>query len=98
VQESGPPVTIFTFDATSSSDEEDLPATLLVRWDWESDGIFDTDFSTNKSLDHHYTGVGTYKITLEVMDSENLGNSKTKTLFITGTVTEVTTDSISSIT
>jgi hypothetical protein len=54
-------VTIFTFDATSSSDEEDLPATLLVRWDWESDGIFDTDYSTNKSLDHQYTGVGNIK-------------------------------------
>jgi len=96
--ETGPPVTIFTFNASSSTDKEDLPATLQVRWDWESDGNFDTDYSTNKILNYQYNQPGTFQITLEVMDSENLANAITKSLIITGTLPGVTTDSVVNIT
>lgn len=96
--ETGSPISVFTFDASSSTDSEDLPGTLVVRWDWESDGLFDTDFSTNKILEHQYSIPGTYHVTLEVKDSKELGNSVTKSVTVEGHMPEVLTDTISNIT
>jgi PKD repeat protein len=76
----GTVLTIFNFDATSCSDPEDLTETLQVRWDWENDGLFDTDFSTNKVLNHQFTEVGTYQVILEVKDTKGLSTSTVKTL------------------
>lgn len=95
--ESGTNQTMFTFDASPSTDNEDPPSSLLVRWDWENDGLFDTDFSTNKVLSYQYDLPGTYQITLEVKDSEQLGNSLTKSLTVNGMAPAVTTDTISGI-
>ena len=76
-------------------DKEDLVSTLQTRWDWENDGIFDADYSTNKILNHQFTEVGTYQITLEVKDTKNLSNSMTKSLVVTaGQLPSVITDSV----
>ena len=40
--------TNFIFDASVSSDIEDAGSVLQVRWDFEDDGVWDTDFSENK--------------------------------------------------
>jgi len=50
--------TLFTFDASASSDLEDLPADLKVRWDWESDGRWDTDFSSEKTINKGFNPKG----------------------------------------
>ena len=57
--------TVFVFDASGVSDLEDEEADLQVRWDWESDSIFDTEYSTNKVTEHQFTVGGTYYITME---------------------------------
>ena len=72
--------TVFTFDAIGSTDVEDDPTTLQVHWDWTNDGIWDTEFSSNKTIKHRYTEAGIYTIVLEVKDSEGLVNSVTKLL------------------
>jgi hypothetical protein len=95
--DTGIPGTTFTFDASATSDAEDAPAALLVRWDWETDGLFDTDFSTNKVLSRQFTQPGTFLITLEVKDLKGLGHAITKSLTITGKIPEVLTDTISEI-
>ncbi len=77
---SGTNLTAFTFDASGSSDSEDETSVLKVRWDWNNDGAWDTDYSTTKIATHQYTVAGTYTIVLEVEDSEYLTNSTTKTL------------------
>jgi hypothetical protein len=94
---SGTLETIFSFNATGSSDREDLAAGIQVRWDWETDGLFDTDFSANKILDHQFTQLGTFQVTLEVKDSKDLGNSVTKTLVVEGMIPSVTTDTVINI-
>ena len=66
----GYPTTIFTFDASSSSDAETPLSELQVRWDWEDDGIWDTNWSTKKQAEHQYAQHGTYKVRLEVMDTD----------------------------
>ena len=46
--------TIFTVDAGGSSDSEDDLDSLLVRWDWENDMMWDTDYSLSKTATHMY--------------------------------------------
>ncbi|MDH4123277.1 MAG: PKD domain-containing protein, partial [Thermoplasmata archaeon] len=64
----------FSFNATSSSDLEDGTGLLQVRWDWEGDGTWDTNWSYNKSASHLFTVPGNYSVKLEVMDSGNMTN------------------------
>ena len=60
----------FTFDASGVSDLEDPVSALQVRWDWESDSVFDTGFSTTKIIKHKFTSGGTMNVTLEVKDTK----------------------------
>ncbi|RLF39739.1 MAG: hypothetical protein DRN21_03195, partial [Thermoplasmata archaeon] len=41
--------TIFSFDASCSSDAQDPEPALQVRWDWENDGVYDTPYTTTKT-------------------------------------------------
>ncbi|MGB2825758.1 MAG: PKD domain-containing protein, partial [Thermoplasmata archaeon] len=70
--EEGPPGTIFTFDASSSYDLEDPVELLLVQWDWNGDGLWDTPLSTEKVAEHQYVSEGAYTVFLRVVDTDNL--------------------------
>src|SRR6267143_1267775 len=60
-----------TFDASTSSDS-DPSATLQARWDWESDGTWDTLFSSTLTATHAFVTPGTYNVKLEIQDSHAL--------------------------
>jgi uncharacterized protein (TIGR02145 family) len=66
--------TTFTFDASGVKDLEDPVADLQVRWDWESDSVFDTDFSVNKIIEHKFIIGGTLYVTVEVKDTKGKTN------------------------
>jgi hypothetical protein len=59
------------FDASTSTDQAD-PTSLVYRWDWEGDGIWDTDFTAEKTALHWYTNEGTYASRLEVRNAMGL--------------------------
>jgi uncharacterized protein (TIGR02145 family) len=80
--ETGNLETIFSIDASNSSDTEDDASNLLVRWDWSSDGTWDTEFSTNKLINRQFSEAGTYTIVLEVKDSKGLLRSTNKRLLV----------------
>lgn len=82
---------IFTVDAGICSDYADPVDVLQVRWDWENDGVWDTNFSTSKIATHQYTTEGTKTIKLEVKDTDGLTDSTTNQIVInrTGTVTDI---------
>jgi len=65
--------TEFVFDAGISVDDEG--SALVVRWDWNGDGTWDTNWSSNMTVVHTYTSIGTYTVKLEIMDSH--GNTNT---------------------
>ena len=87
--------TIFTFDASACSDNEDPVTDLLVKWDWEGDGSWDTDYSTVKIVIHQYNLPGTYTVKLEVKDTSGLTFTTEQTLIVlpgseeTGTLTDI---------
>jgi len=70
--ESGDTNTSFTFNASTSSDREDDFAILEVRWDWDNDSMWDTEFSTNKIIEYQYLTAGEYIVRMQIKDSGGL--------------------------
>ncbi len=65
----GDTTTIFTFDASNSSDNEDIKEKLSVRWDWNDDGIWDTSFQSELKALFRFTTKGMKYIKMELSDS-----------------------------
>ena len=74
--------TVFTFDASESSDLETEVDELQVRWDWDSDGVFDTPFDAEKVVQHQFLVQGTYAVTMEIKDQFAGVSTLTKELTI----------------
>ena len=60
--------TVFHFDARKSMDHETVDGGLMIRWDWESDLIWDTPYSLQKEEVRRFDKPGWYYITMQVMD------------------------------
>ena len=64
--------TEFEFMAFDSTDAEDPMETLEVRWDFESNGEWNTEYDIEKIAFHRYETPGIYTATLEVKDTGGL--------------------------
>ncbi len=84
----GPVGTTFTFDARPSSDDKTPRGALSVRWDWTSDGNWDTNWAYEKVLTRTIRIPGIYTITLQVRDLATLTDQATESV----TVIDATTD------
>lgn len=86
---SGAMDTVFTFDASGSSDAHDNIDCLVVRWDFEDDGTWDTDYSSEKTVSHRFAKYTDNRVVLEVKNRNGLTYSLKKTVSITdqGTIT-----------
>jgi formylglycine-generating enzyme required for sulfatase activity len=75
--------TEFVFDA-SSSIEEDVPGTyLLFKWDFNNDGIWDTDWNSNPIIKRTFLpGNKKRQISLLVQGGRKLQSTISKTIFI----------------
>ena len=72
------------FDASSSVDAETAFGALEARWDWESDGDWDTEWSDDLEPTHAYALLGLYVVTVEVRDSNDLTSTATVEVTVTG--------------
>src|SRR5947199_70623 len=74
-----------TFDASSSTDS-DPSATLQARWDWDSDGTWDTTLSSSLTAQHAFAASGTYTVKLEIQDSHGFSDTDSRaiTVFASG--------------
>jgi formylglycine-generating enzyme required for sulfatase activity len=81
---SGTTETDFEFDASASTDDQDPTSELEVRWDWENDGAWDTQYSTTKTATHRYGTTGTKTIKLEVRDVGGLTGETTRDVGVNG--------------
>jgi PKD repeat protein len=69
---SGTPATIFEFDTSKSYDSQYARQTLAYRFDWNSDGIYDTVYKNKTNWRHIFSLPGRYRVTMEVKDPEGL--------------------------
>lgn len=74
--------TVFTFNASSCNDDFDPTSSLQVRWDFEGDGNWDTDWSNNKVQNHQFSNSGTYTVKLEVKDTQGLTDQYTSSVMV----------------
>jgi uncharacterized protein (TIGR02145 family) len=72
--------TQFLLNAWNTNDAEDLPSALRVRWDFESDNRWDTEYTGEKIVYHRFDLPGIYKILLEAQDTKGL--TDTTSLFV----------------
>jgi len=88
---------LITFDASASHDLEDESQTLQVRWDWNNDGSWDTNFSTGKIITHQFQELRDYTIVLEVKDQKGMVGTARKAIRISSSFPVVKTRKIESI-
>lgn len=63
---------MFVFDATSSYDAQDPLSTLMFRWSWDGDEIYETDWSSSPIAHHQFLTTGNHTVRLQVMDRGSL--------------------------
>lgn len=73
-------LTNFTFNGSKSYDETDPITSLMVRWDFEGDGTWDTDFNVEKIITRQYNTPGTYSIVMELLNTDGWTDIETKNL------------------
>lgn len=74
--------TKFELDASSSSDAETAADDLEVRWDFDGDGSWDTEYDVLKTVAVQYPIIGPVTIILEVKDATGLKDTTQQTLQI----------------
>jgi len=74
--------TKFLFDASGSSDVEDATDVLEVRWDWNNDNVYDTEFTTDKTIYKQFSETGTFIIKVQVRDSGGLTSTKADLVYV----------------
>jgi parallel beta-helix repeat protein len=80
------PATVFagdevSFDASASNDSD---GTIVgYRWDFDSNGTFDTEWLTVPAITTTFSSVGSSIVTLEVIDDEGAISSYSNTILIT---------------
>jgi uncharacterized protein (TIGR02145 family) len=79
---SGTTSTNFAFDASGSTDNETPTSQLQVRWDFDGNGSWDTNWDTDKTQNHQYSTEATYNAKLEVKDNEGLTDQYTRSITV----------------
>jgi parallel beta-helix repeat protein len=82
---SGMTCTQFAFDASGSSDPEDPPSALRVRWDFDNNGFYETDWSTTKTTTHALNDyIYLQTVRMQVIDTRGLADTVTQTITYSG--------------
>lgn len=68
----GDTLTVFYFDARETSDEESPVFGIQLRWDFNGDSIFDTDYLTSKEYVRRFSEPGWHHIILEATDVDGM--------------------------
>jgi hypothetical protein len=74
----------FSFSAVASTDPDDATIDLRVRWDWDNDGEWDTDWDTQKVMQHVFEEAGAQDVAMQVKDPLNLNDTVVHTVNVGG--------------
>jgi len=72
----------FEFSAWGSFDVENVPSELRARWDFEGDGVWDTQFSYEKVVTRVYQDPGKYDVKMQIVDQEGLRDIATTDIHV----------------
>jgi len=72
--------TPIVFNASGSSDREDPANVLQIRWDFDGDGRWDTNWTSNKVVTHQFPDTEPHSVRVEVRDSDGLLSIATVTV------------------
>ncbi|MFO7616062.1 MAG: FISUMP domain-containing protein [Bacteroidales bacterium] len=75
-------LTQFFFDSWHSTDDHQMPSELEVRWDFDGDGNWDTQYSTEKTIYYQYSRPGEYNARLQVRDRSMLTGIDSKMIYV----------------
>lgn len=78
----------FEVNASTSSDLKDPLDVLEVRWDWEDDGVWDTEWTSQKNASHLFGAPGDYVIRLEIRDGNGMTNTTIMTVHVVTAIPE----------
>jgi hypothetical protein len=81
---SGYMCTSYLFDASASADSEDPPASLEVRWDWDGNGVYDTDWSTTRTAYHVLGSAGLHTVRVQVSDTQGVTDAAMHVVSVSG--------------
>ncbi|MBD3225650.1 MAG: PKD domain-containing protein, partial [Caldithrix sp.] len=76
--------TQFNFDASPTTDDIDDISNLQFRWDMQSDGTWEVNWTSSTTTTFSYAEKGSYLVTLQAMDSNGLVGSITHRVNIGG--------------
>jgi len=68
------PGVLVVFDASASEDPDGPDSSLEVRWDWENDGAWDTDWSTVKVAGHGFANAGAHEVAVQARGVNGLSD------------------------
>jgi len=85
---SGDGNTDFTFDASPTTDTESSGDQIQVRWDWENNGIWDCDWTTEKTAARQFAGARDHTIVLQVRDDGGETGQTSRILTVDNTLPE----------
>ena len=74
--------TQFRFNSWNSKDFEDSPSQMKTRWDFENDGIWDTEYFYEKEFFRSFDQPGEYTVAMELVDQGGLRDTAYKKLYI----------------
>ena len=66
----GPVSLVVNFDASTTTDDKDPLEALLFRWDFDGDGVWDTEYAPDPQITYTYTLSGDYSPRLGVIDED----------------------------
>jgi hypothetical protein len=74
----------FVFNASATTDDHDVLGEIMFRWDFDGDGFWDTNWSSDTTVTHQYETGGSYQVMLEAKDREGLTGVIVHTLNVGG--------------
>ncbi len=80
--ESGLTTTRFEFNASQTFIPADENHPILIRYDWQNDGIWDQEYTTSAKIRHRYLKPGTYTIRMEARNMLGLRDTSTATIMV----------------
>jgi PKD repeat protein len=80
--ETGPFTTVFTFDASETYNEGVSTESIKIRWDFDGDGIFETEYSKSKVKNYKYEEAGYYDVRMEAQNSLGWTDSEIYIIYV----------------